>query len=236
MGIIAMETIRTLEQYKPDQSIEILHWTTNLTFETIGRTGFGYDFHLLGSIDDAKVHPFIEAMGYCLQQTIIRSQQAEIFKKLPTEQNRRFDRSIKLMNSIVEEVIVDRKNSPEATNMDKDLLGFMLNARDEHGLGLSDENIRDQVITFLIAGHDVSNSYLYIFFRKWHYYYYYFKRSVLINCYIIVAFISRLLLIHLLGYYMSLPDILTLNRRCYKKLRILALTIPRSQPSSKSVN
>ena len=164
MGIIAMETIRTLEQYKPDQPVEILHWTTNLTFETIGRTGFGYDFHLLGSIDDAKVHPFIEAMGYCLQQTIIRSQQTEIFKKLPTEQNRRFDRSIKLMNNIVEEVIVDRKNSPEATNMDKDLLGFMLNARDEHGLGLSDENIRDQVITFLIAGHDVSNSYIYIFF------------------------------------------------------------------------
>jgi cytochrome P450 len=36
--------------------------------------------------------------------------------------------------------------------MSNDLLGFMLNARDEAGLGLSDETIRDEVITFLIAG------------------------------------------------------------------------------------
>ena len=40
--------------------------------------------------------------------------------------------------------------------MKKDLLGFMLNARDDAGLGLSDELIRDQVITFLIAGMSIS--------------------------------------------------------------------------------
>jgi cytochrome P450 len=50
------------------------------------------------------------------------------------------------------QVIKARKESPYAKDMKKDLLGFMLNARDDAGLGLSDEIIRDQVITFLVAG------------------------------------------------------------------------------------
>jgi hypothetical protein len=62
------------------------------------------------------------------------------------------------MHSIVDEVIEQRKNGPDATDMNKDLLGYMLNARDEHNLGLSDENIRDQVITFLIAGHETTSN------------------------------------------------------------------------------
>ena len=40
--------------------------------------------------------------------------------------------------------------------MMKDLLGFMLNARDDAGLGLDDKLIRDQVITFLVAGKSIS--------------------------------------------------------------------------------
>ncbi|KAI8149550.1 cytochrome P450 [Fennellomyces sp. T-0311] len=155
MGAIAMETIKTLEQYSSDERVEILDWTTRLTFETIGRTGFGYNFGLLGS-KDAPPHPFIEAMAFCLQEIVIRAQRPSLYKHLPIEQNKKFDHSVKLMNDIVGEVIIERKQSPEATDMNKDLLGFMLNARDEHNLGLSDENIINQVVTFLIAGHDTT--------------------------------------------------------------------------------
>ncbi|KAI8142033.1 cytochrome P450 [Fennellomyces sp. T-0311] len=155
MGAITMETIKTLEQYSPDEPVEILDWTTRLTFETIGRTGFGYDFGLLGS-KDAQPHPFIDAMAYCLAHAVTRTKQMQFVKRLPLEQHKKFNRSIKLMNDIVDQVIKERKESPEASDMNKDLLGFMLNARDEHNLGLTDENIRYQVVTFLIAGHDTT--------------------------------------------------------------------------------
>lgn len=154
MGLIAMRTIKTLEEYQPTDKVEILNWTTRLTFETIGRCGFGYEFGLLDS-KDAPNHPFIEAMAYCLKTVVVRRQQPSIFKHLPNEQNRKFDRSVKLMNDTVDQVIKERKQSPEAGDKDKDLLGFMLNARDDQNLGLTDENIRYQVVTFLIAGHDV---------------------------------------------------------------------------------
>lgn len=147
-----MQTIKVMEQYQPTDRVEVLDWTTRVTFETIGRCGFGYEFGLLDS-RDAPPHPFIEAMGYCLKQAVNRSQQLTLMRNLPLQQHKRYWSDIQLMNDTVDEVIRDRKNSDEATNKDKDLLGFMLNARDEHGLGLSDENIRNQVVTFLIAGH-----------------------------------------------------------------------------------
>lgn len=155
MGIITQQAIKILEQFKPNEPVELLDWTTNITFETIGRIGFGYEFNLLADRDQPP-NEFIQAMSYCLRQSIQRMQQAQFVKSLPIEANRKYDRCIKLMHDTVDEVVAERKKSPYATDSQRDLLGFMLNARDEHNMGLSDENIRDQVVTFLIAGHDTT--------------------------------------------------------------------------------
>jgi cytochrome P450/NADPH-cytochrome P450 reductase len=155
MGVITQQTIKVLEQFKPDEPVEILDWMTNVTFETIGRVGFGYNFNLLETRDQ-PTNEFIQAMGYCLKESLQRNQQAKFIKHLPLEANYKFDKSIKLMHDVVNGVIEERKKSPDAHDVNKDLLGYMLNARDEHNLGLSDENIRDQVVTFLIAGHDTT--------------------------------------------------------------------------------
>ncbi|OBZ91248.1 hypothetical protein A0J61_00693 [Choanephora cucurbitarum] len=155
MGELTQQTIRILEQFEPEEPVEILDWTTNLTFQTIGRIGFGYDFNLLSSRDQPP-NDFIEAMSYCLKLSVQRFQQAQFIKSLPIEANRKFDRCVKLMHDTVDSVIAKRKASPNAKDMERDLLGYMLNARDENQLGLSDENIRDQVVTFLIAGHDTT--------------------------------------------------------------------------------
>ena len=148
MGVITQQSIKVFDQFTSEEPVEILDWTTNITFETIGRVGFGHEFKLLSDRNQPP-NNFIEAMGYCLKQSIQRMQQAQFIKSLPIEANRKFDESIKLMHSVVDKVIVERKNSPDAKDMEKDLLGYMLNARDEHNLGLTDENIRDQVVTFV---------------------------------------------------------------------------------------
>jgi cytochrome P450 len=154
MGRIAQETIKVLSTYKPDEKVEILQWCTNLTFETIGRIGFGYSFGVLDR--DHASHPFVEAMDFALREGLNRFARPSFINMLPLQSNRRWENGNNLMRSIVDQVIQDRKNGEHAKDMEKDLLGFMLNARDEHDVGLSDENIRDQVITFLIAGHDTT--------------------------------------------------------------------------------
>ncbi|CAO3592069.1 unnamed protein product [Absidia cylindrospora] len=155
MGIITQRTIKILDQMKPSEQVDILDWTTKVTFETIGRIGFGYEFGLLDD-KDAPAHPLIESMGYLLKMVVTRRMQAQFMKHIPSAANRKFDESVQIMHDTVGDVITERKNGPDANDKNKDMLGFMLNARDESNDGLTDENIRDQVVTFLIAGHDTT--------------------------------------------------------------------------------
>ena len=48
-----------------------------------------------------------------------------------------------------------------STEEQRDFLGRLILARDEHtGRGLSDEELRNQVLSLLIAGHEVKLTYL----------------------------------------------------------------------------
>lgn len=62
------------------------------------------------------------------------------------------------MKKLVDDIIQERKKQDKTGN---DLLSLMLHAKDpETGERLSDENIRYQIITFLIAGHETTSGLL----------------------------------------------------------------------------
>lgn len=71
---------------------------------------------------------------------------------LPTERNRQFARALKILDDLVFDLIETRRRNPiEAA----DLLGTLIAARDEEsGRGMSDRQLRDEVLTLLVAGHD----------------------------------------------------------------------------------
>ncbi|ORX66765.1 cytochrome P450, partial [Linderina pennispora] len=142
-----------------NEPFTVVDFTTNMTFQTIGSVGFGYDFHLLDPTHTEK-HPFLHAMGFCLDEISKRAFLTSYWKKLPTPGYYEYKKQMQVMRSIVQEVIDERRASADATNMKKDLLGFMLNARapDEDGnlVGLDDANIFDQIITLGIAGSETS--------------------------------------------------------------------------------
>ncbi|MFI6638581.1 bifunctional cytochrome P450/NADPH--P450 reductase [Streptomyces sp. NPDC050504] len=126
---------------------------TRLTFDTIGLCGFDYDFE---SFERDEQHPFVGAMGRALAFTQAKSESlpgAELFKWRQAE---RFRADAALMTELVDEVIRRRRASGD-TRTD-DLLGRMLHTRDTvTGEPLDDVNIRNQVITFLIAGHETTS-------------------------------------------------------------------------------
>ncbi|MFJ2740732.1 bifunctional cytochrome P450/NADPH--P450 reductase [Streptomyces sp. NPDC087440] len=126
---------------------------TRLTFDTIGLCGFGYDFE---SFRSEKAHPFVDAMGRALAFTQAKSESlpgTEIFR---WKQAERFRADAALMTDLVDEVIRQRRASGDTST--DDLLGRMLHTRDAAtGEPLDDLNIRHQVITFLIAGHETTS-------------------------------------------------------------------------------
>ncbi len=118
---------------------------TKLTLETIGRVGFGYSFE---SFQRDRPHPFVAAMigslRYAQRQNFRFPFVPRRFRQAAEERNRA---DIAYLTEVVDEVIRKRRGTGGT-----DLLGLMLSS------GTLDEvNIRNQVITFLIAGHETTS-------------------------------------------------------------------------------
>ena len=75
---------------------------------------------------------------------------------MPTRLNRAYRRGKALLDGVVLRVIESRRRRAPAAN---DLLDMLLAARDEEtGTGMSDAQLRDEVLTLLFAGHDTTAS------------------------------------------------------------------------------
>lgn len=67
-----------------------------------------------------------------------------------------FNRSVTRMRSVIDEVVVRTRAAGPDTR--PDLLSLLLTARDEDGVGFSDEEIRDELTTMLFAGTETTAS------------------------------------------------------------------------------
>lgn len=72
----------------------------------------------------------------------------------PGRRMRDFRNARRQIDDVVGGIVSARKKSAGANN--PDLLGMLLAARDENGNAMSDKQIRDEVVTFLMAGHETT--------------------------------------------------------------------------------
>jgi cytochrome P450 len=80
-----------------------------------------------------------------------------LVQKLPLPSNARFDRAVARLDGIVHRLIAERR----ARGGDRgDLLSMLLLAQDEEGDGggMSDRQLRDEVVTLLLAGHETTSN------------------------------------------------------------------------------
>jgi cytochrome P450 len=76
-------------------------------------------------------------------------------EKLPTAKNRRFQEARKTLRAAVEYIIAKRRRHPSEG---ADLLSLLMSARDEEtGEGMTDEQLRVEVTTFLLAGQETTS-------------------------------------------------------------------------------
>jgi cytochrome P450 len=74
---------------------------------------------------------------------------------LPTPTNRRTRRGIRHLRAVIDRIIAERRKSTADRG---DLLSILLSARDEEGDGgrMTDQQVRDEVMTLLLAGHETT--------------------------------------------------------------------------------
>lgn len=137
---------------KAPRPVEVSEDMTRMTLDTIGLAGFGFDFESFSREDS---HPFVDAMVRCLAWSMNR------LGRVPgadhTAEDEAFRADADYLAGVVDEVIAARVASRDTSS--DDLLGLMLGATHPvDGTALDAENIRNQVITFLIAGHETTSS------------------------------------------------------------------------------
>lgn len=153
---IALQLIQKWIRLNPDESVNVPDDMTRLTLDTIGLCGFNYRFN---SFYREQPHPFISSMVRSLDEAMGQLLRVGIQDKLMIRTKRQFKQDIQTMFSLVDKIIAERKVS-DAQDAD-DLLARMLAGKDpQTGEGLDDENIRYQIITFLIAGHETTSGLL----------------------------------------------------------------------------
>ncbi|GAB2758783.1 cytochrome P450 [Streptomyces bullii] len=126
---------------------------TKLTLETIARTGFGHDFQ---SFERSRPHPFVTAMvGTLTYAQRLNSVPSPLAPLLLRRASRRNTADIAYLNRTVDDLIRARRAAGPGEG---DLLDRMLDtAHPETGERLSPENVRRQVVTFLVAGHETTS-------------------------------------------------------------------------------
>ncbi|MDF2717148.1 MAG: cytochrome [Paenibacillus sp.] len=76
---------------------------------------------------------------------------------IPTKSNREFQQASKLLDGVIYGIIEKRRNQTgEAGTKRRDLLSMLLAARDEDGSSMTDEQVRDEVMTIFLAGHETT--------------------------------------------------------------------------------
>lgn len=150
---ICSQLVLKWERYGPSHVFNPAEEFTRLAFDTVALCTMGYRVN--SSYNDS-IHPFITSMGNYLLEAQNRGNLPGIVKAFTS--TTQWDEDRKRMNETVDKVINDRLRSRVERG---DLLDSMLSGKDpKTHSGLSEENLRYQLLTFLIAGHETTSGML----------------------------------------------------------------------------
>ncbi|MFH8805606.1 bifunctional cytochrome P450/NADPH--P450 reductase [Streptomyces sp. NPDC017936] len=154
---IAEQMMTRWARFGPEASIDVAEDMTRLTLDTIALCAFDVRFN---SFYSDQPHDFVKAMVGALTEAGARGERLPAVQPFLFNKNRQYRDDIATMQRISEEIVAARIASPDANHPD-DLLGRMLGAADPlTGERLSEDNIRHQLATFLIAGHETTSGLL----------------------------------------------------------------------------
>lgn len=148
-------TKAVISQWQMGQIICLRDYTQEISLQVILRTIFGLD-------EGKRYDRLKKALVDCLE--IFNSPINSFFLFFPLLQKdlgpltpwSKFLRQKRLINTILQEECDRRRNNPDT--LGEDILSLLLEARYEDGQPMGDQEIRDELMTMLFAGHETTAS------------------------------------------------------------------------------
>ncbi len=148
--MMAAEATGAVERWSGSagSSVDLNDEMARLTLSVVGRALFGADVEGAVPVIRRTV-PFLSERA--IQRAIFP---LPVPENWPTPANRKALKYQQALYDVVDELIAARRAKPAEG---EDLLGLLLQATDpENGSGLDDKEVRDQVLIFLLAGHETT--------------------------------------------------------------------------------
>ncbi|KAL8833574.1 MAG: hypothetical protein Q9170_004189 [Blastenia crenularia] len=160
--MVAAITTSTHISLNPDSStttdVEVNDWASRSTLDIIGQGGFGQSFNAIRDPDNALrqtyrsifkpdgVRQILRVLSFVLPQGLVR--------RLPFLRNDKMKRSSDFLRSFCRSSIGSKRRKPQAElDSELDILTVAM-----HSGEFSDEDLVDQMMTFLAAGHETTAS------------------------------------------------------------------------------
>ncbi|AGB38441.1 cytochrome P450 [Natronococcus occultus] len=143
-GMMAAFTEDALESWADGQTRHFHEDMMELTLRIVARALFGID------VDD-----HVDTIGEALEEFMLASESLShlvLPSGVPTPSRRRIRRAREKLDGVIYPMIEERRSNPT----ERDVISKLLEVTDERGNGLSDEQIRDEVTTLLLAGHETT--------------------------------------------------------------------------------
>jgi cytochrome P450 len=139
--------VRITERWPPDATLDISKEMMRVTLSIAGKTLFDTDVESEADEVGAAVTDVLESFWLNLLPG------ADLLERLRIPKLRRAHDSRLRLDALIYRMIADRRASGADHG---DLLSMLIGAQEDDGGGLSDEEVRDEAITILLAGHETT--------------------------------------------------------------------------------
>jgi cytochrome P450 len=137
------QDIATREQFL-DVSTEMMRLTLRIVGQALFSIDLSNEADTVGQAFTALMRPLMDYIYHPVPPLTF-----------PTPRNRRIQQSIRTLDGVVQDIITERRQGDDKG----DLLSMLLVARDEEtGEGMNDRQVRDEVMTLLLAGHETTSN------------------------------------------------------------------------------
>jgi cytochrome P450 len=145
--VMAAFAERSLEGWRDGETIDVHEVMMRLTLEVVAKCLFDADVR-------AEANEVGRAMKVALEDFSSQRRLIRIPKSIPTPHNLRFERAARRLDEIVRTIIEERRKSGDEDR--GDLLSMLMLATDESGQRMTDKQLRDEVMTLFLAGHETT--------------------------------------------------------------------------------
>lgn len=154
-GLMAERSLAMTSRWVDGDRVALDRELAALTLDIAARSLFGVDI----AEELSQFSTILETGAKIFYRLVLPRRLAEALWRNPySPANRRLGAAQRQVDRFVAELVAKRRADPwgEEAGRRENLLDFLLAARDAEGCGLTDQEVRDQVVTFLFAGHETT--------------------------------------------------------------------------------